>query len=274
MYTQWIRWEDCILYEDDDRLIWNKPVGIVAHEGNKHEEDITMNQLLELYMIQQGNNPKDKISDNQNHQSAPSHGTFKPAFAYRLDKDTSWVLVSAKTYPALQHINQLIRDHDISKEYRAIIIGSPDLPVLAKNYGYKLSKDGELTIDDPLFKWFNSTTWRAQTFVNTEKGLPSTTIISVIQTFNHPTCGSLSLIACKLLTGRMHQIRAHLSFIGHPILGDIQYGNPVINRMIGRDSKISRQLLHSYQYRFIDHHGKTISCIAPLPQEFDRLIDS
>jgi len=64
-------------------------VGIVAHEGNKHEEDITMNQLLELYMIQQGSKTKEKINDNQNHQSTLSHGTFKPAFAYRLDKDTS-----------------------------------------------------------------------------------------------------------------------------------------------------------------------------------------
>lgn len=266
MYTQWLKWENLILYEDDDRLIRNKPVGIVAHEGNKHEEDITMNQLLELYMIEHHTNlSTDRpLSDNES--------TFKPSFAYRLDKDTSWVLVSAKTYPALQHINASIRNHDISKEYRALIVGTPDFKTIAKNYNYTFSSKGELTIDDPLFKWFNAASGRAQTFVNREKWVPSSTIISLIKTIYHPTCGSLSFIQCKLLTWRMHQIRAHLSHIWYPVVGDIQYGNPVVNRILYRDDKINRQLLHSYQYSFIDHRGKSIDIIASLPDDFERIL--
>lgn len=238
----------------------------MAHEGNKHEEDITMNQLLELYTIEYTKTQWNTTTQSHNHE------TFKPAFAYRLDKDTSWVLVSAKTYPALQHINASIRDHHISKEYRAIIIWVPDLKTIAKNYNYPLSSQGEITINDPLFKWFNATSGRAQTFINSEKWVPSTTIMSVIKTIDHPTCGPLSLIMCKLLTGRMHQIRAHLSHIWYPIVGDIQYGNPVINRIIHRDSKIDRQLLHSYQYSFTDHQGKSINIIAPLPEDFKKII--
>ena len=94
-----------ILFEDEDWLVWNKPAGIVAHEGNKHTEDITMNQLLEF-----------KTKDQQDKEDSE---TFKPAFAFRLDKDTTGVLISAKNYPALQYINELIRDHNIRKIYLA-----------------------------------------------------------------------------------------------------------------------------------------------------------
>lgn len=280
MYKQWLSWDSLILYEDEDRLVWNKPAGIVAHEGNKHTEDITMNQLLETYtsflpspnewaegewMARRG--VGGGVLRTKNYELWT---TFKPAFAFRLDKDTTGVLVSAKTYPALQHINQLIRDHDITKIYISWIIWKPDFSTIAKNYNYDF--DGaEMVINEPLFKWFNASTWHAQTFVNSEKWLPSQTIVSIQKTVVDPILGSISLVQCKLLSGRMHQIRAHLAYIGYAVLGDVTYGSPVTSRLLYKHYKINRQLLHSYQYEFIDHHQKTISVIAPMPEEFGKL---
>jgi 23S rRNA pseudouridine955/2504/2580 synthase len=288
MQKQWWTWDSLILYEDDDWLIWNKPAGIVAHEGNKHTEDITMNQLLECYHIamlpsyhiakksNRAREEKNNHNTTEEWKATPSKQgnseTFKPSFAYRLDKDTTGVLVSAKTYPALQHINQLIRDHDINKLYLARVVGKVDPAALSKNANLELKKTGELVIGLPLFKWFNASSWRAQTFINHEKGLESKTLLKLLKVIDHPKLGPLSLVQCQLLSGRMHQIRAHLGYLGYPVLGDIQYGNAVSNRLAHKFLHINRQLLHSYQYQFIDHNNKTIKTTAPLPDEFD-LVD-
>ena len=240
-------WESLILYEDEDWIAWNKPAGIVAHEGNKHTEDITMNQLLEY---------KSNL-DNQNKEKLEAHKTFKPAFAFRLDKDTTGVLISAKNYPALQYINELIRDHNIRKIYLARV-------------QWETSRDNN-HIKLPLFKGFNATSGRAQTFVNQEKGLESTTIVTTLQNIHHEQLGAISLVKCELLSGRMHQIRVHLAHLGHPVIGDIQYGNAVINRLANKYVHITRQLLHSYHYTFTDYKNKEVSVIAPLPQEFYSL---
>lgn len=257
---------ELILYEDDNRLVWNKPVGIVAHEWNKHTEDITMNQLLAYYII--------KIA-KPNTNAAWKYGewgeTFKPAFAFRLDKDTSGVLVSAKTYPALQHINALIREHDIHKEYLAITSGNYDLQALSKKW-YAIDNDGFLIINDPLFKWYSSNSGRAHVFINSEKGLDSTTKIHLENSSYHEQLWEVSLIHCILETGRMHQIRAHLAHIWLVIIWDIQYGLPAINRIAHKFEHIDRQLLHSYRYEFQDLDGKTISVMAPIPDEFNRII--
>lgn len=109
MSKQGRSWETLIIWEDEDWIAWNKPAGIVAHEGNKHTEDITMNQLLEFK----------NLADKHSGVIEEANKTFKPAFGFRLDKDTTGVLISAKNYPALQYINELIRDHNITKIYLA-----------------------------------------------------------------------------------------------------------------------------------------------------------
>lgn len=269
MRRQWWTWDSLILYEDDNWIIRNKPAGMVAHEGNKHTEDITMNQLLECKM----KNEKWKIDHARRDvllaRPNETNETFKASFGFRLDKDTTGVLVAAKTYPALQHINQIIRDHDISKEYLTWICGKPDFNSLSKNYNYTLTENQELTIDEPLFKGFNATTGRAQTFVNPEKGLSSQTIIQIQKTIEDPFLWPITLLKCRLLSGRMHQIRAHLAYIGFSVLGDLTYGNQKLSRLLHKHYKINRQLLHSYHYSFADLDGKKIDAIAPIPRDFE-----
>lgn len=256
--------ESLILFEDEDRLVRNKPVGIVAHEGNKHTEDITMNQLLSSYMDR-------NIPIHAKSLKVNTVDTFRPAFAFRLDKDTSGVLVAAKTYPALQHINALIRDRQIGKEYIACVVWIPDFNVLAKNYNYSFTTTWWLEISEPLFKWFSSNTNRAHVFVNEEKWLESVTDVEILSSYKHEIIWPISLLKCTLHTGRMHQIRVHLAHIGHPILGDIQYWLPVINRLAHKNCWITRQLLHSYTYTFSSLEDKEIAVTAPPPQEFEKL---
>lgn len=98
--------ETWILYEDQDWLVFNKPAGIVLHPSNNHRNDLCMNDYLEYYCDYKGYKKENK---NQ---------TFKPSFGYRLDKDTSGVLIAAKNYEALQYINQIIRERAINKNYK------------------------------------------------------------------------------------------------------------------------------------------------------------
>jgi 23S rRNA pseudouridine955/2504/2580 synthase len=94
-----------ILYEDGQRIVFNKPAGIPMHPGNKHRNDLCMNDYLDKY--------------SEEYKTA----TFRPSFGYRLDRDTSGVLIAAKTYEALQYINSIIRERDIDKYYLAIVVG-------------------------------------------------------------------------------------------------------------------------------------------------------
>ena len=226
-----------ILYEDECRIIRNKPVGIVMHEWNDHYKDISMNDILEQYLWRN------------------EHETFKPSFCYRLDRDTSGVVVSAKTYEALKYLNALIQNRwDIKKIYKARCVWKPD----------------NQTIDAPLFKWYNATYERAQTFVNFDKWLEATTIITQVRSITHPELKHISCLDIQIKTWRMHQIRVHLGYIWHPVIGDMMYGDASINAIAGRMG-IHHQLLHAYEYSFCDHRGIQIWAIAPLTSEFKNI---
>jgi 23S rRNA pseudouridine955/2504/2580 synthase len=104
-----------IIYQDTNRIVRNKPPHMVVHGGNHHENDLSLQDLLRIYCERM------TITDPE------IIGTFQPSLCYRLDRDTSGVLVSAITYPALQHLNQQIRDRLVTKTYRAILVGhAPD----------------------------------------------------------------------------------------------------------------------------------------------------
>jgi 23S rRNA pseudouridine955/2504/2580 synthase len=230
-----------ILYEDDNRIFWNKPAGIVVHPWNKHENDITLNDYLEIY--------------TKNNTKSP---TFKPAFCFRLDKDTSWIIIAAKTFEALKYLNQLIKDRKTDKYYLAIVL-------------WKFPK--HIIIDYPLFRWFNKRFWRAQMFVNYEKWVYAKTEAWNIKTIKDLYLGKISLVKIKLYTWRMHQIRVHLSTEWYPILWDIMYWNKKINKLLYQKYKINRQLLHSWKYWFYDKFkNKYIQVEAPLPNDFKQLL--
>lgn len=226
-----------ILYEDENWIVFNKPSGIVLHESKKHRNDLSMNDYLEFYA------------------SDCVQGTFKPSFWYRLDKDTSGVLVGAKNYEALQYLNEVIRERKIDKTYLTIVSG-------------KTPK--KFTITKSIERVYNQKFDRAKMVLNDE-GLDCKTECETIQTFSHPFLWTISFLKVKIYTGRMHQIRIHLSSEGYPVLGDLIYGNPVINRKLNKEFHITRQLLHCYQYSFQDMNGKNIAFTAEMPDDFEKI---
>lgn len=233
-----------IIAEDKDRIFWNKPSNLVMHPGNGHSNDLTLHDIMMSYLNQTG----------QNNASE----TFTPSFCFRLDQDTSGLVISAKSYAALQHLNELIRLREVSKTYLAIVAGQ------APNYK---------KIDAPLFKGFDKNGGRAKTFINEAKWVEALTEVENIETIKHPTLGTISLVKVTIHTGRMHQIRVHCASIGLPVIGDLEYGVPSINRY-AKKMNINRQLLHSFTYAFKNLDGKTISQTAEVPHEFRVLFPS
>jgi len=228
-----------ILYEDENYIFFNKPAWITMHEWNKHMDDLTMNQYLEKYVKE---------------TNIATSSTFKPAFCFRLDKDTSWVLVAWKNYNALKHLNELIRKHIPEKTYLAVVKWQ------IKNKHIKL----------PLEKIFDKKFQRAKVVVS-ETWQHAESIVKKIKTKEDKFLWKISLAEIKLLTWRMHQIRVHLSYNKWPIIGDIMYGDPTINRLAKKYYQITRQLLHSWKYSF-EYKWKKYNITAPIPEDFKSLI--
>ena len=231
--------KNMIIYEDENYIFFNKPAWVTIHEWNKHMEDLTMNSFLEKYVKETW---------------IQTWSTFKPAFCFRLDKDTSGVLIAGKTYDALKHLNELIRVHKTEKIYLAIA------KWIVKNK----------TIDLPLEKIFDKKFWKAKVVVS-ENGDQAKSMVKVLKTKEDEFLWNISLIQVQLLTGRMHQIRVHLAHNKRPIIWDLMYADPVINRLAKKHYQITRQLLHSRKYGF-EYNWKKYSVKAPIPEEFDEIM--
>ncbi len=224
-----------ILQEDKDYIIFNKPAWLVVHAGNKHYNDITLNDYLKQWI---------------NINNINTSETFNPALCFRLDKDTSGIIIWWKTYDAVKHLNKLIRERKTKKKYIAIISGS------IQNQSVKV----------PLLRGFDKRFGKAKMFVNSKWDITQTDF-KLIETAIHPILGKISAVEAILHSGKMHQIRVHLAHIKAPIIWDLMYWNPIINRLSTKKLWITRQLLHSRQYWF-DYKKKKYNITCPLPNIF------
>ena len=217
------------LYEDDDFLIVNKQAGVTVHPTKGHPDHTMANGIMK-YMLDKGD-------------------SFKIRFVNRLDMDTSGVLVIAKNSMVQADLNRQMAEGRTTKEYIAVVSGNVseenfiiDLPIGAPQPG----AIGRRVVSDE------------------ESGFPSQTDVSVLQRTSLDG-KDYSLLRLKLLTGRTHQIRVHLSHIGHPILGDPLYG--------GDMTFIERQALHAE--RFLCTHplkSAPLDVRAPLPTDISELL--
>jgi len=235
---------DMVLYEDRNWLVFDKPTGISIHPSDNEHKQRSMHDYLRAYL------PKGE-----------EDSTFAPAFGYRLDKETSGVLIAAKTYDSLQYINEVIRNREINKEYMAIVVGKfPGHMVLAKS----------------LRKSFDTRFNRGKTAIcasDDKDAKDAFTEVRCERTVNHPILGLVSLVKVHIETGRMHQIRVHLADAGFPVLGDILYGHPRVNRVLMETMKMKRQFLHCAQYAFWDIFGdQKLILNAPLPVAFHEVM--
>ena len=238
-----------IIHEDKNWIVFDKPAWVIIHPSDKHWNDLCMNDYLERYVEMTIWTTTKWEDDNE---------TFKPSFGYRLDKDTSWVLIAAKNYPALQYINEIIRDRQMEKKYLTIVVG--DFPK-------------HLIIDKSLEKIYDKKFDRSHMVVD-RSWVTALTECWNKKTIDHPDLWPLSLLEVKIDTWRMHQIRIHLSSEWYPVLGDMIYGNPAVNRKLYKNLNINRQLLHCRKYGFVNiWDQKRKEFTANIPADFEKIIE-
>ena len=176
--------EEMIVHEDDHRLVFDKPADLVMHPGTGHIEDISLHDIMKIYLQKNISKKKERQRKELNAFSNDD-SPFKPSFCFRLDRDTSGIVIAAKTYPALQYLNKLIRERKTDKTYLAVVSGT-----------FPAKK----VIDTPLFKGFDKKTGKAKVFVNHEQGQSAKTEAKLLQSTNHPQLGAISLIQVKIFT--------------------------------------------------------------------------
>ncbi|WP_315120004.1 RluA family pseudouridine synthase [uncultured Clostridium sp.] len=212
-----------ITYEDENMIIVEKWPGILVHSDSKKGEP-TLTDYVLSYLYDKG----DYLPENE--------VTFTPASCNRLDRNTSGVVIFGKNFEALKLLNEMVRERKIKKYYLALIRGK------LKNGKYEayISKDEDKNISA----------------VSLDKKKDSKKIAMEVKTVQ--TCGTYSLIEVHLITGRSHQIRAHLSFLGNPIVGDSKYGEGKINSFFFNRYGVDYQYLYAYKLIFKDCPEKLI----------------
>lgn len=197
-----------IVYEDENTVIINKPAGLLSQKA--YENDISVNDLLLDYL----------------EFDSKVLNTFKPSICNRLDRNTSGLMVCGKTLEGLRVNNELIKTKAVSKYYLTLVKGRVEKPGSINAWLYKDEKTNKVTVKDKIFKGAG--------LIQTE--------YEVLDYFKDAT-----LLLVKLITGKTHQIRAHLSSISHPIIGDFKYGDKSVNEKFKREYGIKSQLLHSFR---------------------------
>lgn len=219
-----------VLYEDKDLLVVDKPKGMVVHPSAGHYAGTLVNGLL---WHCQGS-------------LSGINGVLRPGIVHRIDKDTTGALLVCKTDLAHRELAEQLKAHTITRRYRAIVHGR--MP------------DSEGTIEGPIGR---HPTERKKMAINRQNGKPAVTHYRVLEEFTN-----YSYVECRLETGRTHQIRVHMSSIGHPLLGDMVYG-PRKCPVPGLEG----QTLHAMILGFVHPStGEYMEFAAPLPDYFEKLL--
>ena len=219
-----------VLYEDNDILVVNKPKGMVVHPANGNPDGTLVNAVMAIC--------KDSLSG--------IGGKIRPGIVHRLDKNTSGAIIIAKNDVAHIKLTDMLKNHEIEKTYIALVRG--------------IIKENEATINIPIAR---SITDRKKMAV-ARNGKEAITHFKVLKRSYENDC---TLLEVKIETGRTHQIRVHLSYIGHPVIGDDVYSN-------GKNKwGIKGQCLHAQNLKF-KHPitGKQMDIQAELPDYFKKII--
>ena len=207
--------KDWIVYEDDNVLFVNKPKGLLVQKSSPHDESLDQYVIEYLMATNQYDPNKEK--------------GFVPGPAHRLDRNTSGLVVFGKTHNALTLLFDLFKNHDlINKHYLALVVG-------------QVEKEKD-TIDAPLRKDEETNIVKVA-----KNGKTAKTVYKLLKKYD-----DYSLLDVTLLTGRTHQIRVHMAYINHPIVGDSKYGDFEANKTFKQKYGFSSQFLHAYKIGFGD----------------------
>ena len=228
-----------VVFEDSDIIVINKPSGMVVHPAAGNPSGTLVNALL--------HHCGDSLSG--------IGGVVRPGIVHRIDKDTSGLLVVAKNNDAHLSLSGQLKDHDVSRVYFAIVCGNPknDVGTIDAPIGRSpVDRKKMAIIRDPLKNSKNAVTH-----------------YEVLERFR-----GFAFVRCELETGRTHQIRVHMSSIGHPLLGDEVYGGAGSKFCQTNKALISGQCLHAGELRLTHpRSNQEMKFLAPMPDTMDKLLD-
>lgn len=228
-----------VIYEDEHILLVNKESGMLVQKAKP--QDYSLNDVILEYLAEKGEVTQETLK------------TFKPSICNRIDRNTSGLVAAGKSLMGLQELSKLFKERTLHKYYRCYVAGNIRQPMKIQGYLQKNEKNNQVEI-----------------FCEEREGAkPIETEYIPIAWGKHTT-----LLEVKLITGRTHQIRAHLSFIGHPIIGDTKYGNKAMNDKYRKNCGISSQLLHAYRLEFPQMETELSylsgrEFVADVPKEFE-----
>lgn len=250
-----------IIYENSHILIADKPAGVLSQRAEK--TDLSLNEWLIGYLLEKGT------------LSEQDFAFYKPSVCNRLDRNTSGMVLCAKTLQGAQLLSSLLKDRTLHKYYQLYVKGTLEEEQVIEGYLVKDGKKNKVTIKQA------SDSFRADGVPGQAANMPDHTDdekTAYIRTRYRPLRieQDKTLLEVELITGKPHQIRAHLSSIGHPLLGDYKYGDRAWNEKYRQQFGVHAQLLHAYKVifpplepPFADLSGHTFTC--ELPEIFGRV---
>lgn len=231
-----------IIYEDEHLLLVNKPAGMLSQKARPQDESLV--EYIIAYLLDSGQLGEGDLR------------AFRPSVCNRLDRNTTGLIVAGKSLTGLQTMAGIFKDRTIHKKYRCVVAGNLTQKQLITGFLVKNEADNRV-------------------FICPEEQAGSTEI----RTEYRPLAGNghYTYLEVTLITGKTHQIRAHLASIGHPLIGDAKYGNDKVNQKVKQQYQLKWQLLHSWQLQMPELTGTMAylsgrTFTAPLPSLFYHLL--
>lgn len=228
-----------IIYEDEDILVINKPAGMLSQKAKA--QDVSANEYIIGYLLKEHKITKDELA------------VFHPSICNRLDRNTSGLLIAGKTLKGLQNMAEQLQKRSLEKYYCCLVRGKISKPQSIEGWLLKDEAANQVQI-------FSE---------EVPKGKYIKTRYVPLKWYTDGGQGEFTLLEVHLITGRSHQIRAHLASIGHPIAGDGKYGDKIVNQRFAKTYHIHSQLLHAWRMTLAD--GRELK--APFPREFQKILD-